>query len=146
MNRLSRSTAILCVAVGATGCTNPTAEATAYEFRNDDRPVYENSVDLNQLETLKQKGATVIDVRLIEDFQANPTLIPDSMYEDPEKIETWAANMSRDEPVVVYCVRGKWVSQKAANYLKDKGFEVYTLEGGIEAWQADGRETVSPAE
>ena len=146
MNRLSRSTAILCVVAGATGCTNPAAEATAYEFRNDDRPVYENSVDLNQLEALKQKGATVIDVRLIEDFKANPTLIPDSMYEDPEKIETWAANMSRDEPVVVYCVRGKWVSQKAANYLKDKGFEVYTLEGGIEAWQAAGRETVSPAE
>ncbi len=127
-------------------CAGTAPESATYQFRNDVRPVYDNTVNNEELTVLQQKGAKVIDVRLIEDFKASPTLIPDAMYEDPENIDSWSANLSPDEPVVVYCVRGKWVSQKAATYLKDKGFEVYSLEGGIEAWQAAGNDTIPPAE
>lgn len=146
MKIVLRTVLLLCIPGIALACETETPQATGYEFRNDDRPVYEDTVTIDELNALKQKGAKVIDVRLLEDFEANPTLIPDAMYEDPEKIEAWAANMSPDKPVVVYCVRGKWVSQKAANYLKDRGFEVYSLDGGIEAWQAAGNETVSANE
>lgn len=92
---------------------------------------------------MRNNGATVLDVRLSEDFAADPELIPDAMYRDPDEIVTWVRSMSPvDGPVIVYCVRGKWVSQKAATYLKDQGFEVVSLEGGIEAWKDAGRETV----
>lgn len=36
----------------------------------------------------------------------------------------------------MYCVKGKWVSQKAAKYLSEHGFDVRSLDGGIDAWDA----------
>lgn len=120
------------------GCAAP------YEFRNDERPAYDDTVTTGKLKEMQRQGARVIDVRLSEDFSADPVLIPDAMYLDPEGIETWAASMApTDQPVIVYCVKGKWVSQKAANYLRKRGFEVYSLEGGIEAWKDDGQATIA---
>lgn len=118
--------------------------STSYDFRSDDRPAYENIISAKELISLQQQGATVLDVRLLEDFNADPVLIPDAIYRDPENIDTWVGQMSPDDgSVVVYCVRGKWVSQKAANYLKDHGFDVYSLDGGIEGWKSSGRQTSS---
>jgi len=114
-----------------------------YEFRDENRPTFDARVTPAELVSLQQQGATVIDVRLIEDFESDPVLVPDAMYRDPDRIASWADQMSpADGPVVVYCVAGKWVSQKAANYLQEQGFEVYSLEGGIEGWKASGLETV----
>ena len=67
-------------------------------------------------------------------------LISGASYNNPEDIQAWSSALPKDSKVVVYCVKGKWVSQKAANYLADKGYEVFSLEGGIEAWeQAKGQ-------
>ena len=120
--------------------------STSYDFRDGHRPVYQQTVSTEEFEALRRKGLTVLDVRLREDFDADPVLIPQARYKDPEKITQWVVDMTpADGPVAVYCVRGKWVSQKAANYLKDRGFEVYTLDGGIEAWKKEGRPT-TPAQ
>ena len=120
--------------------------SSEYEFRNDDRPSYDRAITVEELPALQESGAVVLDVRLLEDFEADPVLIPDAMYKDPESIQSWAGQMSpTDGPVVVYCVAGKWVSQKAATYLSDAGYDVYTLDGGIAAWQSAGNETSDPA-
>ena len=43
-----------------------------------------------------------------------------------------------DTPVLVYCYHGI-SSQNAAAFLIERGFEtVYSLDGGFEAWRADG--------
>lgn len=127
------STAVLCLPV-LLAC------ASAFDFRDAQRPAHEQTVTAADIVALERSGVTVLDVRLPEDFAADPVLIPHARYENPDDIERWAASMSPvDGPVVVYCVRGKWVSQKAANYLQDRGFEVYSLEGGIEAWQSAGK-------
>ncbi|MDH3990164.1 MAG: hypothetical protein OEV34_13590, partial [Gammaproteobacteria bacterium] len=81
MNNYLRWFTISIAAAATTGCS------PSYEFRNDDRPTYENTVTVEELVELKKQGAVVVDVRLIEDFQAEPTLIPDAMYRDPENIE-----------------------------------------------------------
>lgn len=118
---------------------------TSYDFRSEDRPEYDNTISAAELTARQAEGATVLDVRLIEDFNADPVLVPDALYRDPDDIEQWVGQMSpEDGPVIVYCVRGKWVSQKAANYLKDEGFEVYSLEGGIEGWKSAGQHTLIP--
>ena len=113
-----------------------------FEFRSEDRPAFDKTVTPTELVALRGDGAAVLDVRLIEDFNADPVLVPDAMYRDPDNIQRWASEMSpADGPVVVYCVAGKWVSQKAASYLQEQGFEVYSLAGGIEGWKASGMET-----
>lgn len=116
-----------------------------FDFRGEDRPAYDNTVTSDELVELRNGGATILDVRLPEDFAADPLLIPESRYRNPDDIQSWAGQMSpTDGPVVVYCVKGKWVSQKAASYLNERGFEVYSLEGGIEGWKATGLHTESP--
>jgi len=141
MNFIRLSGALIALGTLVAACSKP------FEFRDDDRPAYENTISADELVTMRDNGAAVIDVRLTEDFADDPQLIPDAMYRDPDAIETWAAAMSpTDQPVIVYCVRGKWVSQKAANYLKDQGYDVYSLEGGIESWKQAGMETTPTAQ
>lgn len=107
-----------------------------YDFRDDNRPTYNDAISVRELKTINnQPELMVLDVRLLEDYQANEVLIPGANYVNPENIETWASSIPEDTKVVVYCVKGKWVSQKAANYLSEQGLETYTLDGGIEAWQ-----------
>lgn len=107
-----------------------------YDFRSDDRPPYTRAVDASRLEALQRTDdVTVLDVRLLEDFKADPELIPGAMYRNPDDIEQWFSALPQDSKVVVYCVKGRWVSQKAATFLSDKGYDVYSLSGGIEGWR-----------
>ncbi len=47
------------------------------------------------------------------------------------------ANLSKSDKIVLYCHHGVR-SMKAAIYLADQGFEdLYSLEGGIEAWSLE---------
>ncbi len=110
--------------------------ADHFDFRDDDRPEHAKSVSADSLSAERAASdVTVLDVRLIEDFEADPELIPGALYRNPDDIERWADSLSGDSKVVVYCVRGKWVSHKAADYLSRKGLDAYVLEGGLEAWR-----------
>ena len=112
----------------------------AYVFRNDDRPAYTRTASVDDLKAMAPDAVTILDVRLSEDFAASPTMIPGASHHDPEAIADWASKLPRDKPVVVYCVKGKWVSQKAATYLSEQGFDVRSLDGGINAWDAQSSE------
>ena len=48
-------------------------------------------------------------------------------------MDAWLIGVPRTRPVVVYCVAGRWVSQKAATLLEREGLDVYSLEGGLQA-------------
>lgn len=76
----------------------------------------------------------VLDVRLQEDFAKNPNLIPGSTYRNPEDLHNWISQIDKSKEVVVYCVAGKWVSQKVAYLLGEAGIKVRSLEGGFDAW------------
>lgn len=129
-----KTTSFVCVAAFALVACSTTPD---YEFRNDDRPTYDRSVTVNELSAINPGGnVVVLDVRLKEDFEADPVLIPGALYRNPENIVEWSSSLPADSKVVVYCVKGKWVSQKAANFLDEKGFDVYSLDGGIQAWQS----------
>ena len=112
------------------------SQSEDYVFRNDDRPVYAKTMNVQEFEALERSDVTLIDVRLAEDFAKQPDLIEGAIYHDPEAITTWASQIPKDKPVVVYCVKGKWVSQKAATYLSAQGYDVYSLDGGINGWSA----------
>jgi len=110
--------------------------ADDYVFRNGERPVYDDVITVDQLRREEQSSKIVlIDVRLSEDYEADPVLIPGAIYRNPEDIEVWSEELPADSKIVVYCVKGKWVSQKAASYLNDRGMDVRSLAGGIEAWK-----------
>jgi rhodanese-related sulfurtransferase len=111
------------------------AQESEFKFRNDDRPTFAKSVDVAQLKELQaSEGALVLDVRLEEDFAKNPNLISSSTYRNPEDLPNWISLIDKSKEVVVYCVAGKWVSQKVAYLLDEAGITVRSLEGGYNAW------------
>lgn len=117
-----------------------TAQESDYNFRDSNRPQFINFTSVSELKKAQESAqVTVIDVRLKEDFDSDPMLIPGAIYMNPENIAQWATKLDKNDEVIVYCVAGKWVSQKAADYLSGAGIVVTSLAGGINAWKEDNK-------
>ncbi len=126
---------IYVVSLPAQEITSPNED---YVFRNDVRPEYNKNLSVDELKDLTAaEDITIVDVRLTEDFALDPILIPGAEYRDPELISSWSDLLPKDKKVVLYCVKGAWVSHQAATYLSEKGYDVSTLDGGINGWKAD---------
>ena len=67
----------------------------------------------------------------------------DLVVEDWENIENYLDELpGKDEKIAVYCRSGS-MSGQVSQKLADLGYEmVYDLEGGMNSWQAGGRELV----
>lgn len=140
---LAPGLAAVLVTLLAAACDTGSAD---HDFRSGDRPEYDKLVSATDIADVLERGGAVLDVRLLEDYEANPALIPRAQYRNPERMKAWAGEFAEKEaPVVVYCVRGKWVSQKVAHYLDSQGIEAYVLDGGIEAWQASEKQSPDEA-
>ena len=85
---------------------------------------------------LENKSATVCDVRREADHQADPRSIGGAEWRNPENVDVWAAQLPKDKPVAIYCVRGGSVSKSVHEALTAKGFDVQYMEGGLAAWDA----------
>lgn len=79
----------------------------------------------------------LIDVRIDDDFQADPRLLPASRRRDFRAASTWAAEFGGSR-IVVICQRGQKLSQGVAAWLRHEGIAAESLEGGFEAWAAAG--------
>jgi rhodanese-related sulfurtransferase len=82
----------------------------------------------------------LIDVRVDEDFDADPRLIPGSRRR-PHADLGWIEHLDA-ESVIVICQRGKKLSHGVAAWLRHHGIQAEVLEGGFEAWIAQGLPTV----
>lgn len=119
----------------------PIILSTALAPSSESPPVF---IDAEGLEAKlsEARPPQVLDVRLAPDFDADPVIIPSAEWKDPVKVDDWAADLSQDRAVVVYCVRGLQVSRGVAARLAKKGFDVLNLDGGILAWKDAGGEVV----
>ncbi|RWD05914.1 MAG: sulfurtransferase [Mesorhizobium sp.] len=77
----------------------------------------------------------LVDVRVEEDYQADPRLLPASSRRDFRTVPTWAAEFTGSR-VVVICQKGQKLSQGVAAWLRHEGIAAESLEGGFEAWAA----------
>jgi Fe-Mn family superoxide dismutase len=59
-------------------------------------------------------------------------------WRDPERLEDWIGELSREEPVVVYCAYGFHVGCNTARALRDKGFDAKYMSSGHSGWRAIG--------
>jgi rhodanese-related sulfurtransferase len=98
------------------------------------------TIDVGALREILERGdpVTVLDVRLKS--QRTDWRIPGSGHfdtygalkaEDPNAME--GADLPDGQLVVTVCAAGN-SSAVAAEQLRDRGFEAYTLEGGMKAW------------
>jgi rhodanese-related sulfurtransferase len=80
------------------------------------------------------QSPAVVDVRIDDDYRADPRMLPGSARRDYCAIEQWAPKYL-GKSIVVVCHKGQKLSEGTAAWLRHSGIEAQTLEGGFEAWK-----------
>lgn len=84
---------------------------------------------------LETRAIQIVDVRDNQSFAWNH--MPGALHLTNTNVSDFVLNGEFDQPVVVCCFHGI-SSQSAAEYLANQGFEeVYSLDGGFEAWEKE---------
>ena len=84
----------------------------------------------------------LIDVRIDEDFNDDPQMIPAALRHPFTDVATIASQLGHCS-VVVYCQKGLKISQGAAAILRNLNVDAQVLEGGQFAWRDAGLPMVS---
>jgi superoxide dismutase, Fe-Mn family len=84
------------------------------------------------------KPVQLIDARPRHYVSRTQDIIEGATWRDPERVQDWAGELSKSEPVVVFCVYGFHVGCKTATALRDAGFDAKYMKGGHSAWKALG--------
>jgi rhodanese-related sulfurtransferase len=77
---------------------------------------------------------TLIDVRIDEDFSADPRLIPGAMRRSHHDVHDWAGGFM-GRPIVVICHKGEKLSEGTAAWLRHNNIAAEILEGGQLGWK-----------
>jgi Fe-Mn family superoxide dismutase len=59
-----------------------------------------------------------------------------AVWRDPERIEEWIGTLSKEAPVVTFCVYGFHIGCQSAAMLRKAGFDARYMTGGHYAWKA----------
>ncbi|HEV7306561.1 sulfurtransferase/chromate resistance protein [Ensifer sp.] len=90
----------------------------------------------------------LIDVRVDDDFAADPRLVPGSQRRDYRKVQDWMATVDQTSTgktsvgqssagktsAVIICQQGRKLSHGVAAWLRHAGIAADVLDGGFEAW------------
>lgn len=97
-------------------------------------------IDVLHTAELQQQGAVLVDIRDPESFAVAHVL--GAIHLDNYSLAEFIAQADLDAPTIVICYHGH-SSQGAAHYLYQQGFEqVYSMDGGFEAWRMQWPEQV----
>jgi rhodanese-related sulfurtransferase len=80
---------------------------------------------------------TLVDVRIPDDYAADPRLLPASERRSHTNVAEWAKAYA-GRRVVVSCQRGLKLSEGVAAWLRHEGIAAENLTGGFEAWREAG--------
>ena len=84
------------------------------------------------------KAVQVIDARPRHFVSRTQDIMEGALWRDPDRVQEWAGDLSKSDPVVVFCVYGFHVGCKTAIALRDLGFDAKFMKGGHSAWRAIG--------
>jgi len=84
------------------------------------------------------KAVQVIDVRPRHFVSRQQDIAADIPWRDPDQIQQWMGELSKSDPVVVYCAYGFHVGCKTAIKLREAGFDARYMNSGHSGWRAVG--------
>jgi rhodanese-related sulfurtransferase len=79
----------------------------------------------------------LLDVRIEEDFSADPRLIPGTMRRPHADPSEWAGELAGHDAIAI-CQKGAKLSQGVAAWLRHAGVPAEALESGFEGWRQAG--------
>ena len=80
----------------------------------------------------------IIDARPRAYISRQQDIMDGAVWRDPERIQDWIGELSKSDPVVVFCAYGFHVGCKTAIALREAGFDAKYMKGGHSAWKAIG--------
>jgi len=78
----------------------------------------------------------VIDTRPRHYVTRSHELVSGAVWRDPERVDEWIGELSKEKPVVTFCVYGFHVGCETAITLRKAGFDAKYMAGGHYAWKA----------
>ena len=86
-------------------------------------------------EIIRSKNVTIVDIRDPSSHQSSH--IENAVLINDENIKEFLEKTPKENPLICYCYHG-FSSQNAAQFFLENGFqEVYSLDGGFEAWSSN---------
>jgi superoxide dismutase, Fe-Mn family len=112
----------------------PVADLVQKEF--GDLP----GLSVEEVKTMLDSGQRVqlIDARPRHYVTRTQDIIDGATWRDPERVKEWAGELSKSDPVVVFCVYGFHIGCQTAGTLREAGFDAKYMKGGHAAWKAIG--------
>jgi superoxide dismutase, Fe-Mn family len=86
------------------------------------------------------KPVQVIDARPRHYMTRQREIAAGVTWRDPERVQEWMGELSKSDPVVVYCAYGFHIGCKTAIKLRDAGFDARYMTSGHSGWKAVGGE------
>ena len=91
-------------------------------------------IDIGKADEIRQQAAAVVtDIRDEQSFQLSH--VPGAIHLGNHNLADFVEDTDKAAPILVFCYHGH-SSQSAAALLAGQGFtEVYSVDGGFEAWR-----------
>lgn len=96
-------------------------------------------------EQITNKYAQLVDVRTPAEYNQGHIENADLInFNDENFLKNALEKLDKSKPVYVYCLSGGKRSQTSVELLKEEGYEVYDLKGGIASWTENNFKTIKP--
>ena len=95
-------------------------------------------VAVEEVEAMVKAGTPVqiIDARPRHYATRAPDIMKGAVWRDPERVDEWIGTLSKEVPVVTFCVYGFHIGCETAIALRKAGFDARYMSGGHYAWKA----------
>lgn len=96
------------------------------------------SISVEDVKAMLAEGAPVqiIDTRPRHYASRTQEIMDGAVWRDPERVEDWIGELSKEAPVVTFCVYGFHVGCEVAATLRKAGFNARYMAGGHSTWKA----------
>ena len=97
-------------------------------------------IAVEEVKAMVEKGerVQVVDARPRHFVSRTHEIAEGATWRDPEQIQKWIGELSKEEPVVVYCAYGFHVGCRTARALREAGFDAKYMREGHMGWKALG--------
>ncbi|HVF64525.1 MAG TPA: Fe-Mn family superoxide dismutase [Casimicrobiaceae bacterium] len=100
-------------------------------------------VGVEEVKTMLEAGRPLqfIDARPRHYVSRMQDIIESATWRDPDRVSEWIGELSKEEPVVVFCAYGFHVGCRTASTLREAGFDAKYMQAGHSGWKALGGAT-----
>jgi Fe-Mn family superoxide dismutase len=97
-------------------------------------------VGVEEVKAMLDSGQSVqlVDVRPRFYVSRQQDIADGATWRDPERVEEWMGELSKTEPVIVYCAYGFHVGCNTTVKLRQAGFDAKYMKPGHSGWKAAG--------